>query len=357
MKKSQRKNVLLAGQDHYNKSAGMEFHQISQILPSNLHVHCFCIVPKKTNKHVFYLFQTAFSHIKHTRKQCETQKNVLEPLSPNRSKTHLKETKSKEPTQTIQMAWFASKGTKYYIRLTAKTISCSAACENSYSFNCRRVRSHRKHPARLRFTPAPSTTRPVIISQTGILALLRLCLMYFLIPIAFPSSSFFPSTWHKRGERKSRVAASRDCGAIARETNKPRLDDDGGAVSHGSSSEVAATADCDRVRRQDEGRRDKGRLQMTRRVASAAESAAAEVRWLSEVQERNSHPAAGRKHHGKPDELVLSNPCRDTRSRSLSLTLALTLALVCSFSKRSLGGVLPRIRALFISASAALLNL
>lgn len=100
------------------------------------------------------------------------------------------------------MAWFASKGAKYYIRLTAKTISCSAACENSYAFNCRRVRSHRKHPARLRFTPAPSTARPVIISQTGILALLRLCLMYFLIPIAFPSSSFFPSTWHKHGKRK-----------------------------------------------------------------------------------------------------------------------------------------------------------
>lgn len=251
------------------------------------------------------------------------------------------------------MAWFASKGTKYYIRLTAKTISCSAACENSYSFNCRRVRSHRKHPARLRFTPAPSTTRPVIISQTGILALLRLRLMYFLIPIAFPSSSFFPSTWHKRGERKSRVAASRDCGAIARETNKPRFDD-GGAVSHGSSSEVAATADCDRVRRQDEGRRDKGRLQMTRRVASAAESAAAEVRWLSEVQERNSHPAAGRKHHGKPDELALSNPCRDTRSRSRSRSLSRSFA---PFPNRSLGGVLPRIRALFISASAALLNL
>lgn len=150
------------------------------------------------------------------------------------------------------------------------------------------------------------------------------------------------------------MAASRDCGAIARETNKPRFDGGGGgAVSHGStSSEVAATADCDRVRRQDEGRRDKGRLQMTRRVASAAESAAAEVRWLSEVQERNSHPAAGRKHHGKPDELALSNPCRDTRSRSRSRSRSFA-----PFPNRSLGGVLPRIRALFISASAALLNL
>lgn len=104
MKKSQRKKVLLAGQDHYNKSAGMEFHQISQILPSNLHVHCFCIVAKKQTNMFFYLFQAAFSHIKHTRKQCETQKNVLEPLSPNRSKTHLKGTKSKEPTHK-QFKW------------------------------------------------------------------------------------------------------------------------------------------------------------------------------------------------------------------------------------------------------------
>lgn len=104
MKKSQRKKVLLAGQDHYYKSAGMEFHQISQILPSNLHVHCFCIVAKKQTNMFFYLFQAAFSHIKHTRKQCETQKNVLEPLSPNRSKTHLKGTKSKEPTHK-QFKW------------------------------------------------------------------------------------------------------------------------------------------------------------------------------------------------------------------------------------------------------------
>lgn len=124
----------------------------------------------------------------------------------------------------------------------------------------------------------------------------------------------------------------------------------GGRLCHRSSSEVAATADYDRVHRQDEGRRDMGRLQMTRRAASAAESAAAEVRWLSEVQERNSHTAAGRKHYGKPDELALSNPCRDTRSRSLSRSFAPS-------PNGSLGGVLPRIRALFISASATLLNL
>lgn len=120
------------------------------------------------------------------------------------------------------MAWFASKGAKYYIRLTAKTISCSAACENSYAFNCRRVRSHRKPPARLRFTPAPSTTRPVIISQTGILALLRLCLMYFLIPIVFPPRLSSRRRDTNMAREKSRVAASRDCGAIAREANNPR---------------------------------------------------------------------------------------------------------------------------------------
>lgn len=112
MKKSQRKNVLLAGQDHYNKFAGMEFHQISQILPSNLHVHCFCIVEKRT-KHVFFFFLSLsngiFSHKTHRETMWNsaadlTQKNVLEPLSPNRSKTHLKETKSKEPTHK-QFKW------------------------------------------------------------------------------------------------------------------------------------------------------------------------------------------------------------------------------------------------------------
>lgn len=93
-------------------------------------------------------------------------------------------------------------------------------------------------------------------------------------------------TWQekKAGWRRQEIAGQ------LHEKQTTRVDD-GGGVSHGSPSEVAATADCDRVRRQDEGRQDKGRLQMTRRVASAAESAAAEVRWLSEVQERNSHPA------------------------------------------------------------------
>lgn len=119
---------------------------------------------------------------------------------------------------------------------------------------------------RLRFTPAPPTARPVIISQTGILALLRLRLMYFLIPIAFPSSSFFPSTWRKRNAAREKAGWRRRevAGQVARGTKTSRvLDDGGGAVGHGSSSssssEVAATADCD------EGRRDKGRLQTAAR--------------------------------------------------------------------------------------------
>lgn len=107
-------------------------------------------------------------------------------------------------------------------------------------------------------------------------------------------------------------------------------------------------------RRQDGARRDRGRLRVTRRAASAAERAAARVRWLSEVGGRNSHVAAGRKHYGKLDELVLSNPCRDARSRPRPRSLSGSFA---PFPKRSLGGVLPRIRALFISASATLLNL
>lgn len=212
--------------------------------------------------------------------------------------------------------------------MTAKTISCSAACENSYSFNCRRVRSHRKHPARLRFNPGSFHHAPC-----DYLPIWHPCTPsppphVFFNPYRFPLLVFLPvdvtQTWR---EKKPGGGVKRLRGNCTR--NKQAALTTAGAVSHGSSSEAAATADCDRARRQDEGRRDKGRLQMTRRVASAAESAAAEVRWLSEVQERNSHPAAGRKHYGKPDELVLSNPCRDTRSRSLSLTLA----LVCSFSK------------------------
>lgn len=95
--------------------------------------------------------------------------------------------------------------------------------------------------------------------------------------------------------------------------NKTSGVDDGGdatAVGRRSSSEVAAAG---RLGSRAPSRRDKGRLGVTRRVASAAESAAAKVRRLSEVQGRKSHPAAGRKHYGKPDELVLSNPCRDAR--------------------------------------------
>lgn len=164
----------------------------------------------------------------------------------------------------------------------------------------------------------------------------------FFNPYRFPLLVFLPvdatQTWR---EKKPGGGVRRDCGAIARENkNEPRFDGS-------SSSEVAATADCDRARRQDEGRRDEGRLHKRRDALPLPPRAlAAEVRWLSEVQERKSRPAAGRKHHGKPDELALSNPCRDTRSRSLARSFAPS-------PNRSLGGVLPRIRALFISASAA----
>lgn len=169
----------------------------------------------------------------------------LSPQSPNRSNTRLKDKKIKGvKTKTIQMAWLASKEAKYYIQSSGKTICCSAACETSFSFNYWRIHSHRKHPARLGIISTPSTTHPVIISQTGVLALFRPLPHAFFNPYRFPLLVFLPTdvtqTWQdkKAGWRRQEIAGR------LREKQTSRVDGGGdGGVGRRSSSEVAAAVD------------------------------------------------------------------------------------------------------------------